>query len=143
MKRSETRKDRLTKEARSALMGRIKSKDTGFERKVFVALRNKGIRFQKHYAAAIGKPDIALPRARKAVFLHSDFWHGWRMPLWEDILPSDFWKDKLKRNRLRDRNVVRGLRRKGWKVLVVWEHQITRAPATAIERIADFLEENV
>ena len=143
MKRPKLGKDRITKAARSALMGKIKSKDTQFERNVFIELRKKGTRFLKHYAGAEGNPDIALPKARKAVFLHSDFWHGWRMPLWEDILPNNFWKEKLKRNRLRDRKVVRALRRKGWKVLVVWEHQIDKAPRTAVERIAAFLEEDI
>lgn len=121
-------------------MSRIKSKNTGFEQKVFAELRRRGLRFQKHYTKVIGKPDLALPRAKKAVFLHSDFWHGWRMPLWEHILPSEFWRDKLKRNRARDQKVVRALRRRGWRVLVVWEHQIDRAPTMAIGRIVDFLK---
>lgn len=137
---SRSRKDRLTKAKRSALMGRIKSKNTGFEKKVFAELRKKGIRYRKHYSGIIGNPDIAVPNSKKAVFLHSDFWHGWRLPQWEDVLPNNFWVEKLRRNRLRDRKVVRSLRRRGWKVLVIWEHQINKHPATSVDRIAAFLK---
>jgi DNA mismatch endonuclease (patch repair protein) len=143
MAKPKSGKDRLTKAARSALMGKIKSKNTGFERQVFSELRKKGLHFRKHYSRVIGNPDIALPKERKAVFLHSDFWHGWRMPLWEDVLPNNFWKEKLRRNRLRDRKVIRSLRRKRWKVMVVWEHQIEKAPTNTIERIATFLRKKV
>lgn len=139
---SHRRKDRLTKTKRSALMGKIKSKNTGFEKKVFTELRKRGVRFRKHYGGVIGNPDIAVPGAKKAVFLHSDFWHGWRLPQWEAVLPNNFWKEKLEGNRLRDRKVVRCLKRKGWKVLVVWEHQINERPIIAIENIAKFLKED-
>jgi DNA mismatch endonuclease (patch repair protein) len=133
------RRDRLTKAQRSALMGRVKSTRTQFELNVFRELRKRGLHFQPHSAGAFGKPDIALPRARRAVFLHSDFWHGWRLPTWEAVLPDTFWIEKLRRNRRRDQKVVRTLRRRGWKVLVVWEHQIKRSVHDVLDRIVTFL----
>ena len=121
-------------------MSRIRSAGTGFEKKVFREIRRFGIRFRTNYAGTIGKPDIALPKARKAVLLHSDFWHGWQLPRWEAKLPTDFWKQKIRKNRLRDRKVVATLRRHGWKVLAVWEHQIARDAKSTIRKIVSFLK---
>ncbi|MCF8470240.1 MAG: very short patch repair endonuclease [Reyranella sp.] len=120
-------------------MRKIKSKNTGFERRIFSELQKRKVYFRRHYRGVIGNPDLAYPSLKRAVFLHSDFWHGWRLPQWEAVLPNVFWVKKLRRNRRRDRNVIRRLRRSGWAVLVIWEHQITRAPVASIERIAEFL----
>ncbi len=134
------RKDKLTKEQRSRTMSKIRSSKTEFENKVFRELRRKGLIFKTHYTLAIGKPDIALPRQRKAVFLHSDFWHGWRLSQWEHILPNNFWKEKLRKNKIRDRRVLLALRKSGWQILVVWEHQLKNSPQESIERIVHFLK---
>jgi DNA mismatch endonuclease (patch repair protein) len=121
-------------------MSRIRGTKTKFEIGVFRQIRKRGIYFKTHYARVIGKPDIALPKSRKAVFLHSDFWHGWRLSSWEHILPSEFWKTKLKKNRARDRKVAAALRRSGWKVLTIWEHQLSNNEKEAIDKIAKFLK---
>lgn len=120
-------------------MSRVRSSNTALEAQIFKELRKRGIRFKTHYCGIIGKPDIALPRARKAVFIHSDFWHGWRLPKWEHILPSEFWKTKLQRNRQRDRKVMDALRRQGWAAMVLWEHSFHDDPAGSISKIANFL----
>ena len=130
----------MTKEQRSRTMSKIRSAETGFEKNIFRELRKRGIYFKTHYNGVIGKPDIALPKSRKAVFLHSDFWHGWRLPSWEHILPSNFWKIKLKKNRARDKKVALALRRKGWKIMILWEHSYTKNPRGSVARIARFLK---
>ena len=134
------RKDKLTKEQRSRTMSKIRSKDTGFEKKIFKGLRKQGVYFKTHYAGVIGKPDIALSKSRKAVFLHSDFWHGWRLSKWEHILPNDFWKTKLRKNRKRDGQVLRTLRRRGWHIIVLWEHSFNEDPEASIIKIVNFLK---
>ena len=130
----------MTKEQRSRTMSKIRSSKTGFEKKIFRELRKNGVRFKTHYDGVIGKPDIAQPKSRKAVFLHSDFWHWWRLPSWEHILPSEFWKTKLKKNRARDRKVVLALRRNGWRVMILWEHSYAKDSTGSVERIARFLK---
>ncbi|MBX3048890.1 MAG: very short patch repair endonuclease [Anaerolineales bacterium] len=130
----------MTKEQRSRNMSRIRSSMTGFEQKIFKKLKNKRIYFQTHYTRVIGKPDIALPRSRKAVFLHSDFWHGWRLPSWENVLPNEFWINKLRQNRKRDRKVIRKLRQMGWDVFVLWEHSYKKDPDGSIDKIINFLK---
>lgn len=135
-----TTRDIFSKRKRSEIMSAIKSKNTALEKRLFTLLRKRGIKFKTHYGGVIGNPDIAQPKSRKAVFLHSDFWHGWRLPSWEHILPSDFWKVKLKKNRARDTKVLRALRRKGWKVMILWGHSFRKDPEGSVARIARFLK---
>lgn len=133
--------DKLSKLQRSFTMSRIRSSKTKFEKRVFLGVRRMGLRrFQENYSKVIGKPDIALPKAKKAVFLHSDFWHGWQLPRWERKLPNDFWKQKIRKNKSRDKQVLRTLRRLGWKALVVWEHSFEKDFEGSIKRIMKFLK---
>jgi len=132
--------DRLSKKQRSYLMSRVKSKGSKIEYLVFSYLRKRHIHFQRHYRRAPGTPDIARPSEKKAVFIHSDFWHGWQYPRWRNTLTSEFWRDKIESNRRRDKITVRRLRSAGWKVLTVWEHSLKKDLADTIDRICDFLK---
>lgn len=85
-------------------------------------LHSMGYRFRLHRDDLPGKPDIILVRKRIAVFVHGCFWHGHscrrgRRP----STNKEFWDPKLTRNKQRDRNVMRRLRREGWRPIVVWE----------------------
>lgn len=131
--------DRLTKVQRSRLMSRVRSTNTNIELLVYAHLRNRSIYFRKHYKRAPGTPDIARPIDKKAVFIHSDFWHGWQFPRWADKLSSDFWRTKISQNRERDRRKVRQLRSRGWRVLVVWEHSLKRYQKATFGKIRRFL----
>jgi DNA mismatch endonuclease (patch repair protein) len=133
--------DKFSKEVRSAIMSRIRSKNTGIEMLVFRELRRRGIRFQKHYRRVVGTPDVAVPKRKIAVFVDGDFWHGFRYPAWKRKLSSKFWTAKIERNRRRDRRNFAKLRREGWRVMRVWEHQLKKKnQAEAFDRIADFIE---
>jgi DNA mismatch endonuclease (patch repair protein) len=127
--------DRVSKEVRSKIMSRIRSKNTKIELLVFRALRRQNIYFQKHYKRAPGCPDLAWPARKLAVFIDGGFWHGYRYPQWRHKLPSQFWRDKIERNRARDRRNFAALRRRGWLVLRIWEHQLHEDPTACIERI--------
>jgi len=130
--------DNLTPEQRRYCMSRIKGKDTGLERRVRSALHKRGLRFRKHVKELPGKPDIVFSKARVAVFLDGDFWHGYRFPLWEDKV-SDFWKKKISGNRARDKKNHRELTRMGWKVIRLWKHEIKRNPENYINKIISWL----
>ena len=80
--------------------------------------------FQKHYNRAPGKPDIALPRKKIAVFIDGDFWHGWQFFKNKKRLPKKYWVKKIEGNIVRDRKNRRILKKQGWEVLRVWEHEI-------------------
>lgn len=115
--------DIFSKEKRNEVMSKIRSKNTSIETLVFRELRKRGIYFQKHYKGALGTPDIALPRKKVAIFIDGDFWHGYRYPAWKGRLGT-FWHNKIERNRRRDKKYHAILRRKGWHVVRIWEHQL-------------------
>jgi len=85
-----------------------------------------GIRgYRLHWKKAAGRPDIAFPGKRVAVFVNGCFWH--RCPLCKPPIPksnSAFWSDKFKKNIERDKSKISLLKRGGWKILVFWECEI-------------------
>ena len=115
--------DILTPEQRSYCMSRIRGKDTSIELQLRSALHGRGLRFRKNVMSLPGRPDIVFPRTRVAVFIDGDFWHGFRFSQWADRL-SAYWASKIERNRARDVKNFRRLRREGWRVVRVWEHQV-------------------
>jgi DNA mismatch endonuclease (patch repair protein) len=115
-------------------MSRIKGRNTGPERALFAELRRQGVYFAKHPRRLPGRPDIVFRKAMLAVFIDGDFWHGWRFPLWQHKL-SPKWREKIAATRYRDSLNFRQLRRLGWKVIRIWEHQIERDPERCVNRI--------
>lgn len=124
----------MSPETRSALMARIKGKDTGPEMLLADALTRYGLRWERHAKDLPGKPDFVFRRERVAVFVDGDFWHGWRFSLWRDKLTIK-WEQKISNNRKRDLRIHRALRRSGWRVLRIWEHQIDRDLTTSVLRV--------
>lgn len=137
----EHRGDIMSPETRSEVMSRIKGKNTGPELIVFSLLEQKGISFDRHVKELPGRPDIVFPHAKVAVFLDGSFWHGWRFPLWQHKL-SEKWRAKITATRERDRRNFRKLRRLGWKVIRIWEHQIERSSDECVGRILMALEDS-
>jgi DNA mismatch endonuclease (patch repair protein) len=126
----------MSPEKRSALMGRIKGKNTKPEQVVSKALRRAGYYPKRHVRDLPGSPDFVFTKARIAVFIDGDFWHGWRFPLWKSKL-TPFWREKISANRERDQRNFRKLRRSGWTVIRIWEHQLKNAPEECILRITE------
>jgi len=123
--------DVMSAEKRSALMSRIKGKNSSPELLVRRLLWRAGFRFRLHARELPGRPDIILPRWHVAVFVHGCFWHlhkGCRYSQLPATRP-DFWKNKLEANRERDQRKTSALLASGWRVAVVWECAV-RADAT-------------
>jgi len=133
-KRRRHRGDIMSPEKRSALMSRIKGRDTGPEKAIADAFRRLGLGWESHRKDLPGRPDFVFPEARIAVFVDGDFWHGWRFPTWRHKL-SKVWEKKLAMNLKRDQRARRRLRRLGWTVIRVWEHQIERDLAGCTSKI--------
>ena len=118
--------DVFTPEKRSAVMRRVKGKDTSPELKVRAALRKLGVGYRLHRADLPGKPDIAMPGRKLALFVHGCFWHGHdcargaRMPK----ANADYWNAKIARNRARDERSVAALEAMGWRPVTVWECEL-------------------
>ncbi|RMF45189.1 MAG: very short patch repair endonuclease [Deltaproteobacteria bacterium] len=125
--------DNLTLEQRSYCMSRIKGKDTGLELRVRSELHRRGYRFRKHVKELPGKPDVVFTKAKVAVFIDGDFWHGYRFTAWEHKV-SDFWKQKINKNRERDRRNHKKLKEMGWTVIRLWQHDLERDFQECIER---------
>lgn len=128
----------MTVEQRSACMSRIRGKDTGPEQFVLRVFGELGIYPETHARDLPGRPDFVLRERRIAIFVDGDFWHGWRFPVWRHKL-SPFWETKIEANRARDGLNHAKLRRTGWRVVRIWEHQIERQPEVVRQRIIDIL----
>lgn len=129
-------KDKLSKEKRSALMSKIRSSNTKFEKDFIDELSKRTkLKFSTHVKEIRGTPDIVFFKRNLCVFLDSDFWHGWQYPRWKMSLKDDFWRNKIEKNRRRDKLIISYLRRKGWKVVRLWEHLIKKDINQAINKI--------
>lgn len=145
--------DIISPEQRSALMSRIKGKDTKIELEVRRGLHALGFRYRlgDSYISGgsklPGRPDIVLPKYRTVVFVHGCFWHRHDCHLFR--LPKtrpEFWKAKIDANHDRDVRKESELRTLGWNVATIWECQLrgrsTEAKADAISALADRIASN-
>jgi DNA mismatch endonuclease (patch repair protein) len=119
---------------RSWVMAQVKSGgNKSTEVRLAAAFRRSKIRGWRRQYPLFGKPDFTFPKQRVAVFVDGCFWHGHpkkcRMPAMNRI----YWVNKIARNMARDKLVTRTLRKKGWKVLRIWESSV--AKASTITRI--------
>jgi DNA mismatch endonuclease (patch repair protein) len=120
--------DVFSKKKRSQVMAAIRSKgNEATELKLISVFRANGITGWRRNQKLPGKPDFAFHRERLAVFVDGCFWHGCH---WHCRMPKsrrDFWFPKIKRNKTRDREVNGVLRKAGWKILRVWEHELGKS----------------
>jgi DNA mismatch endonuclease (patch repair protein) len=129
----------MSVEKRSALMARIKGKNAGPEKALAAVLETLGLRWESHSREIPGCPDFIFREHKVAIFVDGDFWHGWRFSLWRNKL-SEKWEHKIEQNRKRDRHNHSKLRRRGWKVIRIWEHQIERDVAGCLSRVKRILD---
>ena len=107
-------------------MSRVSGKNTKPELVVRSLLHKMGYRFRLHRKDLPGKPDITLPKYKKVIFVHGCFWHGHtdcprsKQP----TTNKKFWREKLDKNRERDKASVNNLKELGWDVLVVWTCEV-------------------
>ena len=133
--------DKISRSTRSKNMSRIRSRGNLSTEKRFraylVLSKISGWRLQGTLLP--GCPDFIFPRQRIAVFVDGCFWHG--CPKCGHIPRSNrhYWSHKLTRNRKRDNKVSREIRKHGWDILRVWEHEIRQNPSHAISRLQSLL----
>jgi DNA mismatch endonuclease, patch repair protein len=125
------RTDVYPAEKRSAVMRRVKGKDTAPELLVRKALTRLGARYRLHRKDLPGKPDIVLPGRKLAVFVHGCFWHGHDCARGARVPKQnrDYWLAKVGRNRARDAKSRAALTDLGWRVETIWECELTDAAA--------------
>lgn len=120
--------DRLSKNARSELMTRVKSKDTQPEKAVRILLSKMGFCYRLHRKDLPGSPDLVFPSRRKVIFVHGCFWHGHNCTAGRNRPSSNkqYWTVKLEKNKKRDKNNLQSLAAIGWKSLIVWECKVKK-----------------
>jgi DNA mismatch endonuclease, patch repair protein len=125
---------------RSAVMRRVKGKDTSPELIVRKALTALGARYRLHRKDLPGKPDVVLPGRRLAILVHGCFWHGHDCARGARVPKAnrDYWVGKVARNRTRDAATRAALEAVGWHVETIWECELKDAEALR-RRLADLL----
>jgi DNA mismatch endonuclease (patch repair protein) len=125
---------------RSAVMARIKSRDTKPELLLRRLLTGLGARYRLHRKDLPGSPDVAMPGRRLAIFVHGCFWHGHDCARGSRVPKAnrDYWLAKLGRNKARDARNLADLTAAGWRVETVWECQMKDQGALK-ERLAGLL----
>ena len=116
--------DTVSSKIRSATMRSIKSQGSNLENDVNRALWRKGIRYRKNVRNLMGNPDIAIKKYKIVVFVDSCFWHGCQKHFRMPKSNNEYWDLKIERNKLRDREVNRYYKVKGWFAFRIWEHQL-------------------
>ncbi|MYC47086.1 MAG: very short patch repair endonuclease [Chloroflexi bacterium] len=134
--------DHLNPRDRSRLMSRIRSKDTGIEIAVRKTVFKRGLRYRIHAKDLPGKPDLVFRKARVAVFVDGDFWHGWRFSDWQHKL-KPYWAKKIEGNKLRDQRNFAELQRRGWLVVRVWGHEVLADVECVADRIEAAVKERI
>ncbi len=118
--------DVLTKEQRYRCMSAIKGRNTKPELLVRKFLFSRGVRYRLHDPRLPGHPDLVLRKYRTVIFVNGCFWHGHQGCKYF-VLPktnTEFWCNKIERNRERDIEEQRKLATMGWHCITVWECQL-------------------
>jgi DNA mismatch endonuclease, patch repair protein len=132
--------DAWSREARSRLMSRVRTRDTAPELALRRALWAAGIRGWRLHAKDLpGRPDLVFRHARIAVFVDGAFWHG--HPDYYHGQSGVFWDAKIARNRARDDEVNRELGELGWGVLRFWDLEVEKAAEDCASRVQRALED--
>ena len=130
--------DVFTKAKRSAVMSRIRghgNKDT--ELALMKLLRQHRITGWRRHQKVFGKPDFIFKQVRLALFVDGCFWHGCPKHCKIPAGNRAFWKKKFAANKARDGRVNRELRRLGWRIIRIWEHDLAKRGVTCIRKIQD------
>ena len=134
--------DTFSKAERSRIMARVKSSGNKSTEAAFIALmKERGITGWRRHLPIFGKPDFVFRKTRIAVFIDGCFWHGCpkhcRMP----ATNREYWERKIGRNLERDKKVKRELRKAGWTVVRIWEHELKDGTVSRkLKRIAEVLQ---
>lgn len=116
--------DIVSKEKRSEIMSRVKSKDSKIEILFRKKLWATGIRYRKNVKNYFGKPDIVIKKNKTVIFIDSCFWHGCKKHFRLPEQNKKYWVKKIKRNKERDKEVSVFYKKIGWRIIRIWEHQL-------------------
>ncbi len=136
------RTDHVAPETRSNIRRVVKSRGArSTEARLRAAMVARGIRgWAMHANSLPGKPDFIFPVEQLAIFVDGCFWHGCPKCYRRPHSSQDYWDAKVRGNILRDRRHRAHLRRTGWRVMRVWEHEIANSPARVCAKLERMLQ---
>jgi len=126
--------DIFSKKKRSEIMSKVRSKDSKIEVEFRKKLWRAGFRYLKNSPKYYGKLDLVLPKYKTVIFIDSCFWHGCKKHGTIPKTRKKFWTEKIEGNKARDKEVSRYYKKKEWKVIRIWEHDLK--DTNSIERVA-------
>jgi DNA mismatch endonuclease, patch repair protein len=134
--------DTLTKFERSALMSKIRARGNKSTELRFVKLLRKWrLCGWRRNQRLFGQPDFVFKQDKVAVFIDGCFWHGCKQHCRLPATNRSYWLEKISRNKLRDGKVNRILRRHGWEILRIWQHELNQThEARLLHRIHKALD---
>lgn len=116
-------------------MSRIRSKNTSLEIEFRKLLWKNGLgRYRIHYNLP-GKPDIVYVSKKIVIFLDGDFWHGYNWKKLGKVPPKKYWQKKIQKNIDRAKKYNKMLKKDGWKVIRIWEHEVKKNPEKCIKKL--------
>lgn len=119
--------DTFSKKQRSKIMKAVKSKgNKSTEIKLIQVFKSQHITGWRRNATLEGHPDFIFPKNRIAVFADGCFWHGHNCRNLRPSENAEYWQNKIKRNKARDKAITKKLTKKGWKVVRIWECEIKK-----------------
>lgn len=131
--------DVFSKRKRSQIMSRVKGGgNTATELKLIKLFRLNHITGWRRNYPLLGRPDFVFPAERLSVFVDGCFWHGCPIHKSRPLTNPVFWRQKLEKNKVRDRFVARALKARGWRVIRIWQHEL-RKSRQVIRRISRIL----
>lgn len=127
--------DIVGKAERSRRMGLVKGRgNRSTELRLLAVFGSLGITGWRRGSRLPGSPDFIFRARRIAVFVDGCFWHGCPEHYTIPATNADFWRKKREDNVARDRRVDLELRRRGWRVLRIWEHELRARELQTLSR---------
>ena len=138
-----TQTGKKTKEQTSATMRQVKNRASKIELMLRRELWGRNLRYRKNVSSIFGKPDIAFIGKKIAVFVDSEFWHGYNWEIRQAEIKSnrEFWIPKIEKNIQRDALVNELLTKDGWIVLRFWGQEIKRDVVSCADLIESAYKE--
>ena len=119
--------DTFSVRQRSAIMKAVKSRgNKSTEIKLIEIFKSSHITGWRRNSTLVGRPDFVFPQKRIALFADGCFWHGHNCRNLTPSANAEYWEQKIKRNKARDKAITLALEEKGWKVVRIWECEIRK-----------------
>lgn len=135
--------DVFNKEKRSEIMRTVKSsKNKSTEEKLIAYFKENSITGWRRNYKVYGKPDFVFPKLRIAIFADGCFWHGHNCRNTRPEQNKEYWQSKIARNMVRDADVTKHLEKLGWRVIRIWECELTKKKRMLLEEKLSVLLKN-